>query len=166
VPPLIMTPTFESERMLSHVTKVFGDDAPVFGWWSPRFLVADDQGRLLPGTVLGPQATPPNGLACSRPQDPERGVSVTLPQPPPDWEWKIQVTYSADRDTAARITYGEGPPVPVRLRKGLNVVVAAARGAGPAVSVTGLGPDAVVCIGKVVVGNAIPDPAAVQGATS
>ena len=46
VPPLIMTPTFESERMLSHVTKVFGDDAPVFGWWSPRFLIADDAGQV------------------------------------------------------------------------------------------------------------------------
>jgi hypothetical protein len=78
----------------------------------------------------------------------------------------VQITYSADRDTAARVAYGNGEPVPVRLRKGLNVVYVAATGAGPAVSVTDLNPGSVVCISRVVVGNPVPDPAAVQGATS
>jgi hypothetical protein len=166
VPPLIMQPTFGARRMFSHVTKVYGDDAPVFGWWSPRFLVADKDGKLFPGRVDGPAAVPPRGLACSRESDPAKGVTVVMPTPPPQWDWKVEITYSADQDTAARVAYGSGEPVPVRLRKGLNKVVVAASGAGPGVSVTDLGPGTVLCIGKVVVGNPAPDPAAVQGATS
>jgi hypothetical protein len=166
IPPLIMTPTFESERMLSHVMKVFGDDAPVFGWWSPRFLAADGEGKLHPGAVAGPAASPATGLACSDERAPAQGVSVTLPQAPPEWEWKIQITYSADQDTAARVRYGQGEPVPVRLRKGLNNVYVRANGAGPAVTVSDLAEGAVVCIGRVVVGNAVPDPNAVEQSQS
>jgi hypothetical protein len=164
VPPLIMQPTFESDRMLSHVLKVYGDEAPVFGWWSPRFLVADDEGRLRPGRIAGPSATPPGSLACSAPTDPARGVSVTMPSPPPQWDWKVEITYSAMRDTPARVGYGSGPKVPVQLRKGLNVVVVAASGAGPAVTVTDLAQGAVVCVGKVAVGNPAPAPETRQGA--
>ena len=157
LPQLIMQATFGPARMLSNVLTVYGDDAPVFGEWSPRFLVADDQGRLHPGKVDGPAATPPGGLVCSRPADPSGGVALVMPSAPPEWSWKIEITYSASRDTPARVAYGEGPTVPVQLRKGLNVVVVAASGAGPEVSVTELEGGAVVCIGKVIVGNPIPD---------
>jgi hypothetical protein len=158
VPPLVMAPTFESGRMFSHVLKVYGDEAPVFGWWAPRFLVADGEGRLRPGRIAGPSATPPGSLACSAPTDPARGVSVVMPNPPPQWDWKVEITYSAMRDTPARVGYGSGPKVPVQLRKGLNVVVVAASGAGPAVSLTDLAQGAVVCVGKVAVGNPEPTP--------
>ena len=166
MPPLIMAPTFESDRMFSHVLKVYGDEAPVFGWWSPRFLVADGEGRLRPGRIAGPTATPPGNLACSTPDAPDRGVSVVMPNPPPEWDWKVEITYSAQRDTPARIGYGTGPKVPVQLRRGLNVVVVAASGAGPAVSVTDLAQGAVVCVGKVAVGNPEPAPDRTPAATS
>jgi hypothetical protein len=158
LPPLIMTPTFGADRMFSHVTKIFGKDAPVFGWWSPRFLVADAEGRLRPGAVAGQVAVPPGGLVCSAKNAPAQGVSLTFAQPPPEWPWKIELTYSADRDTAARVRYGNGPAVPLRLRKGLDQVVVSATGAGPAVAVTDLTPGTTLCLGKAVVGLPVPDP--------
>ena len=166
VPALIMQPTFGDLRMFSHVLKVYGDEAPVFGWWAPRFLMADGEGRLRPGRIAGPTAVPPGNLACSSPAAPALGVSVVMPNPPPEWDWKVEITYSAQRDTPARIGYGSGPKVPVQLRKGLNVVVVAASGGGPAVSVTDLAEGAGVCIGKVAVGNPEPAPATRQGASS
>jgi hypothetical protein len=163
VPPLIMAPEFGSGRMFSHVLKVYGSDAPVFGWWSPRFLVADAEGKLHPGAVAGSTAVPPRSLVCSQEAQPAAGVSVTMPSPPPQWDWKVEITYSADQDTPARVAYGQGRPVPVQLRKGLNVVVVAASGAGPAVSLTDLGAGAVVCVGKVTVGNPVPAPDSTPG---
>jgi hypothetical protein len=158
LPPLIMTPTFGEDRMFSHVMKLFGDDAPVFGWWSPRFVVADEEGRLRPGAVAGQVAVPPNGLVCSAKDDPQQGVALTLPAPPPEWNWKVELTYSADQDTAARVRYGEGPAVPLRLTKGLNKVVVSVTGAGPAITVTDLTPGTTVCLGRAVVGLPVPDP--------
>jgi hypothetical protein len=61
---------------------------------------------------------------------------------------------SSDHVTKAAVRYGSAPAVPVRLEPGLRRLYVATSGAGPDVRVTDLDPGAVVCLGRVVVGNA------------
>jgi hypothetical protein len=156
LPDTVMMATFGGQRMLSHVGRVFGDAAPVVGTWSPSLSVVKPDGHVVRGTVRGPSAVPRRGLTCSLASDPRRGVRVTLPNPPPAWVWKIEISYSASRATHAVVRYGSAPPVPVRLEPGLGRLYVATSGGGPDVTVANLDPGAVVCLGKVVVGNPAP----------
>lgn len=157
LPPLIMAPTFGEERMLSHVTKPLGDDAPRFGTVGPRFWMVDGRGKMYAGEVMGATVVPPgNGLVCSNAASPAAGVALALPGRTLEWDWKVEISYSANQDTTAQVQYGAGPKVDVRLAKGLGKVVVAAHGAGPDVRLSALRPGAVVCLSKVTVGNAVP----------
>jgi hypothetical protein len=158
LPDTLMLATFGDQRMLSHVGRVFGDAAPVISTWTPALTVVRPDGHLVPGEVRGPGAVPAGGLVCSDPADHRRGVAVTLPDPPPNWIWKLEIGYSSSHVSKAVVRYGSAPPVPVRLEPGLRRLYVATSGAGPDVRVTDLDPGAVVCLGRVVVGNPVPAP--------
>jgi hypothetical protein len=130
------------------VGRVFGDAAPVVATWTPALTVVRPDRHLARGEVRGPSAVPAGGLVCSSPSDPRRGVAVTLPDPPPNWVWKVEISYSSDHVTKAAVRYGSAPAVPVRLEPGLRRLYVATSGAGPDVRVTDLDPGAVAREGR------------------
>lgn len=155
VPGVMMMPAFGPGAMLSHVTKPL-PERPRFVTWAPAVKVADDRGHLRDASVAGVTA-PGTPVVCGRGQ-----VVRELPASPIAWAWKAEIAYTANRETAALVTLDDGRPgaraVPVRLSAGMHQLYVSLEGGGNRFMLSGLTPDAVVCLGQVSVGRLRPAP--------
>lgn len=72
-----------------------------------------------------------------------------------DWSWAVRISYLADRDAEGTVRLGKAA-VPITIHEGLNRAFVHLVGGGPEVMITGLSPDANVCVGDVAVGTPVP----------
>lgn len=148
VPDLIMTPTFLENRQLGHVTRPLRDP-PVVAAAVPYFSVVDPSGHVHDGAVRGASVTLTSAI-CSTSTTP---AVVQLPTTPGAARWKLRLGYYTNRQTSARVSIGNNPPVEMRLERGLHeVYVSLLAGGSPELRMDGVDAGASVCIGAATIG--------------
>ncbi len=150
VPRDIMVADFGDKNHLSHVIKPMAIQ-PRFVTWSPHVSIADPLGRIRKATVFG-TASPLYAPLCGRTE-----LVVPLASDVMDWAWKVKLTYTSNVETPAIITIGTGK-IPVVLQPGQHDVFASFVGGGTTVKISGINPDARVCVSSAVVGDLLPMP--------
>ena len=112
------------------------------------------EGDLVPMKVDGAKSPPPAPGSCGwLPRGGE--IRVPLDSAPFPWTWTVRIGYLTDRDTTATVTLGRGARE-VQLRQGLGEVTFTVEGGGDTVVISGLDPQANICVGDVQVGQAVP----------
>jgi hypothetical protein len=153
VPKTMMMSAFGPGAMLSHVTRPL-PERPRFVTWAPAVKVVDDRGHLRDAQVSGVTA-PGDPAVCGTTR-----VVRRLPAAPIAWAWKVQIAYTAGKDTPALVTLDDGRPgaraVPVRLTAGMHKLYVAVLGGGNRFTLSGLAPGVTVCLGQVSVGRIKP----------
>lgn len=150
VPDLVMVPTFEQHRRLSHVTLPMRT-RPNFPAFAASYSVVDAQGRVHPADVAGMSAAGIQGKNCAKAG---QNAAVTFGLPQQAWRWTVKLEYLAQTDTSARLSLGPFPAVPIRLQKGLNrVYVDLLGGASSQLVLNGVDPGSSVCMGRATIGT-------------
>ena len=161
VPTAMMMATFGDGARLSRVTGPL-PERPRFVTWAPAVKVVDDEGHLRDAHVRGLTA-PGRPTVCGSGQ-----VARRLPSAALRWSWKVEIVYTARRDTSAMVSLDDGRggarAVPVQLSAGMHRLYVAVVGGGNRVMLFRLEPGAVVCLGQVSVGQLRPERPAGPGA--
>lgn len=157
MPPNVLTPLWgdynyvsrfiaplvpEEERELLYSRRVFTNP-----------YIITDQGRFAP-MAIAPAATsdPPTGWCFNNTHG---EVTVPLTDDLFEWSWKIQIGILTTSELTGVVEFGDDQ-VPFTVDQGLSQVFVSVLGGGDNVRITGLPPDADVCVGDVQVGNAVP----------
>jgi hypothetical protein len=129
-------------------------DRPGFAQFTAELKVLTANGDLVAGEIDGP-STPTLPPALCRYGLSNGGGVIELTANIFEFEHTAQITYNAMSATRAQVSLGNGQPVNVELLKGPHDLFVRLEGGGTKFSITGLAPDASVCVDAVQIGRVL-----------
>jgi hypothetical protein len=163
VPRWVMLPDFGDYALNSRVFgPIASDRAKRAMREKPPYrqpLIFDESGRLRPMIVVGADSLPGPGrgrLTAGCWTVTGNTVNIAMASDVPRAEWMARIEYVASQPGPVTVRFG-GPRVTLFLDKSVHAISFPLVGGGRTLQVTGVNPNAGICVGKVVVG--LPKPA-------